>query len=144
MLTSFQKACTSFPKSLLLRSFSSVPVTCSAYAPETSSGTFTLSRRFEPKEKYTPKDLNEENYNRFRDMKRKLPKKDIFEVTGIDPMKKYKDYSFLSNYVTKMGKIIPRSQTGLTPDNQKKVAKAIRRSRALGFIPCCYKDNQVC
>jgi hypothetical protein len=34
-----------------------------------------------------------------------------------------------------MGRILPASRTGCTAKNQRKLGKAIRRARALGFMP---------
>jgi Ribosomal protein S18 len=34
-----------------------------------------------------------------------------------------------------MGKILPASRTGCTAKTQRKLSKAIRRARALGFMP---------
>jgi len=40
----------------------------------------------------------------------------------------------LSEYVTEMGRIKHSSETGLRPVNQRRMAKAIRRAIALGFM----------
>ena len=34
-----------------------------------------------------------------------------------------------------MGRILPASRTGCSAKNQRKLSKAIRRARALGFMP---------
>lgn len=47
----------------------------------------------------------------------------------------YKNPVLLSSYVTEMGKIQKRSQTGLTWRSQREVGKAVRRARAMGLMP---------
>ena len=60
------------------------------------------------------------------------PKEDVLNKLGIDPLKEYKNVDMLAHFVNTMGFIKPRKQTGLTVENQRKVAKAIRRARAIG------------
>jgi ribosomal protein S18 len=45
----------------------------------------------------------------------------------------------LSQFVTEMGMIKPRSETGLNRVNQRKVARAIKRARCMGLMPYTYK-----
>lgn len=40
-----------------------------------------------------------------------------------------------SRFVTNMGKIMNRAQTGLTWKNQRRMGKAVRRARAMGIVP---------
>lgn len=47
----------------------------------------------------------------------------------------YKNPLLLSTYVTEMGKIKPRRETGLTRRSQREVAKGIRRARSMGLMP---------
>ncbi|CAO1617771.1 unnamed protein product [Parajaminaea phylloscopi] len=47
----------------------------------------------------------------------------------------YKNPALLSSYVSEMGKILPRSTTGLTWKSQRMVGKAVRRARAMGLMP---------
>lgn len=47
----------------------------------------------------------------------------------------YKNPVLLSNYVSEMGKIRPRSVTGLTRRSQREIGKAIRRARSMGLMP---------
>ncbi|KAG1137857.1 hypothetical protein G6F64_010011 [Rhizopus arrhizus] len=86
---------------------------------------------------YHPQDLND---NRYRESLRASrgrstgPKQDPFEVLGLDPLHEYKNYRLLSKFVSDMGKILPREQTGLTAKNQRKLAKAVKRARAMGLM----------
>ena len=47
----------------------------------------------------------------------------------------YKDMDLLKFFLTDQGKILPRRATGLTIQQQKKVAKAIKRARILSLLP---------
>ena len=47
----------------------------------------------------------------------------------------YKNGALLSNYITEMGKIFGRAQTGLTRKSQRSIGKAVRRARAMGILP---------
>ena len=60
--------------------------------------------------------------------------------TKSSPIKKsekidYKNIELLKKYVTEQGKIIPRRATGVTVQEQRKLAKAIKRARVLAFFP---------
>lgn len=47
----------------------------------------------------------------------------------------YKDIELLTLFVTDQGKILPRRATGITVQQQKKLAKAIKRARILSLFP---------
>ena len=47
----------------------------------------------------------------------------------------YKDIDLLSLFVTEQGKILPRRATGVTVQQQRKLAKAIKRARILSLFP---------
>ncbi|CCV00653.1 unnamed protein product [Malassezia sympodialis ATCC 42132] len=73
--------------------------------------------------------------------KREAMKTDPFHILAINPSKpsladdSYKNGAILSNFVSEMGKILPRNVTGLTRKSQRYVGKAIRRARAMGILP---------
>ncbi len=46
----------------------------------------------------------------------------------------YKDIALLSSYITEQGKILPRRATGVSIQQQRKLAKAIKRARVLSFV----------
>ena len=46
-------------------------------------------------------------------------------------------------YMTSMGRIRHRNSTGLRRVNQRRVAKAIRRSVAMGLIPSVHKHPEM-
>jgi small subunit ribosomal protein S18 len=47
----------------------------------------------------------------------------------------YKDIDLLASFVTDQGKILPRRATGVTVQQQRKLAKAIKRARVLSLFP---------
>ena len=47
----------------------------------------------------------------------------------------YKDIDLLTLFITEQGKILPRRATGVTMQQQRKIAKAIKRARVLGLFP---------
>ena len=47
----------------------------------------------------------------------------------------YKDIDLLTLFVTDQGKILPRRATGVTVQQQRKIAKAIKRARVLSLFP---------
>jgi small subunit ribosomal protein S18 len=47
----------------------------------------------------------------------------------------YKDIKLLKSHITEQGKILPRRATGVTVQQQRKLAKAIKRARLLSFFP---------
>ncbi|KAF8743278.1 Ribosomal protein S18, partial [Rhizoctonia solani] len=60
---------------------------------------------------------------------------DAFRKLSIDPLDEFKNPLLLKPFVTDMGKIHSRAKTGLTWRSQRRVGKAIRRARAMGFVP---------
>lgn len=73
--------------------------------------------------------------------KREAMKTDPIHILGLNPAKpsladdSYKNGALLSEYVSEMGRILPRNVTGLTRKSQRHIGKAIRRARALGILP---------
>jgi len=47
----------------------------------------------------------------------------------------YKDIDLLTLFVTEQGKILPRRATGVNIQQQRKLAKAIKRARMLSLFP---------
>jgi len=47
----------------------------------------------------------------------------------------YKDIDLLKLFVTEQGKILPRRATGVTVQQQRQIAKAIKRARVLSLLP---------
>ena len=57
-----------------------------------------------------------------------------FKKSGIKYVD-YKDADFLLKFVNEQGKILPRRATGVTVQQQRKLAKAIKRARILSLFP---------
>ena len=53
------------------------------------------------------------------------------------------NFSIMSDFVSDMGRIRPRSETGLRPVNQRKIARAVRRAIALGLMPSVHKHPEI-
>jgi len=47
----------------------------------------------------------------------------------------YKDIDLLKLFLTEQGKILPRRATGVTAQQQRKIAKSIKRARILSLLP---------
>ena len=47
----------------------------------------------------------------------------------------YKDINRLNLFLTEHGKILPRRVTGITLQQQKKLAKAVKQARILALLP---------
>ena len=47
----------------------------------------------------------------------------------------YKDIDLITLFVTDQGKILPRRATGVTIQQQRRLAKAIKRARILSLFP---------
>ena len=66
---------------------------------------------------------------------RKAKKQDVFYRLGIDPLHEASNDVLMSSFVTEMGKIKHRAETGLTTKSQRRLGKAIRRAKMMGVIP---------
>ena len=65
---------------------------------------------------------------------RSKKRKQKLALSNIDKKIDYKDIDLLTLFVTKQGKILPRRTTGLTVQQQRKIAKAIKRARILSLL----------
>ena len=62
-------------------------------------------------------------------------KKEPFIVLNENQRIDYKDIDLLKLFITEQGKILPRRATGVTVQQQRQIAKAIKRARALSLLP---------
>lgn len=53
------------------------------------------------------------------------------------------NFSVMSEYMTSMGRIKPRSVTGLRPVNQRKIARALRRAIGMGLMPSVHRHPEI-
>ncbi len=61
--------------------------------------------------------------------------KQKFSIIGSEQKIDYKDIDLLKLFITDQGKILPRRATGITVQQQRKIAKAIKRARVLSLLP---------
>ena len=64
----------------------------------------------------------------------KRNKKNPLKAAGVDRID-YKDVHFLRTFISERGKIRARRVTGLTPQQQRRVATAIRNAREMALLP---------
>ncbi|GAB2670589.1 30S ribosomal protein S18 [Gordonia jinhuaensis] len=65
---------------------------------------------------------------------RTKPKKNVLNAQGITEVD-YKDVALLRTFLSDRGKIRSRRVTGLTPQQQRQVATAIRNAREMALLP---------
>ncbi|KAI9647781.1 hypothetical protein NHQ30_004169 [Ciborinia camelliae] len=102
-----------------------------------------IHRRWRAGDVYAPHDLSGIEMAKWK--KRGKVTRDVFDVVAFDPiaMGSYKNFSIMSEYVTPMGRIRGSKETGLRPVNQRKIARAIRRSIGLGMMPSVHRHPEV-
>jgi len=64
-----------------------------------------------------------------------LAQKQRLSIIGINQKIDYKDIDLLKLFITEQGKILPRRATGITVQQQRQIAKAIKRARILSLLP---------
>ena len=64
-----------------------------------------------------------------------LAQKQKLAIIGIKQKIDYKDIDLLKLFITEQGKILPRRATGVTVQQQRQIAKAIKRARVLSLLP---------
>nr|AWT38975.1 ribosomal protein S18 [Eunotogramma sp.] len=64
-----------------------------------------------------------------------LAQKQKLSPLSINQKIDYKDIDLLKLFVTEQGKILPRRATGVTVQQQRQIAKAIKRARILSLLP---------
>lgn len=62
---------------------------------------------------------------------------------GVDPLKEYKNFAMMSEFVTEMGRIRHSRDTGLRAVNQRRMAKAVRRAIGIGIMPSVHKHPEM-
>ena len=64
-----------------------------------------------------------------------LAQKQKLSLISINQKIDYKDIDLLKLFITKQGKILPRRATGVTVQQQRQLAKAIKRARNVAILP---------
>ncbi|KZV64834.1 hypothetical protein PENSPDRAFT_614841 [Peniophora sp. CONT] len=67
--------------------------------------------------------------------------RDAFVQLQLDPLHESTNARMLAHFVTDMGRIRKRAQTGLTWRSQRRMAKAVRRAKMMGLMPILRRDN---
>ncbi|KAI0472739.1 hypothetical protein GGR56DRAFT_676805 [Xylariaceae sp. FL0804] len=100
-----------------------------------------MTRRWRPGDVYAPHDMSPGEMARWR---RAQPKKrDVVDMLGLRPLDMYRNFSFISEFMTSHGRVRKGKDTGLRPVNQRKVAKAIRRAIGLGIHPSVHRHPEL-
>ncbi|KAI1751724.1 ribosomal protein S18 [Xylaria castorea] len=100
-----------------------------------------LPRRWRAGDVYAPHDLSPSEMAKWR--RNTARQKDLVDLLGLRPLDMYRNFSFISEFMTPHGRIERSVQTGLTPVNQRKVAKAIRRAIGLGLHPSVHQHPEL-
>ncbi|KAH3671396.1 hypothetical protein WICMUC_004693 [Wickerhamomyces mucosus] len=101
-----------------------------------------LIPRFSKGQIYDPFDFSIAKIN----LERKFAKQDsknnigIFDRKRLNPLNFYTNPIELSKYLTTTGRIQPRDVTKLSVKNQKRLAKAVKRARSVGFLSSVHRD----
>lgn len=77
--------------------------------------------------------MKKNNQNKRKLRLRNTNQKSYFTETKTEP--DYKEFEVLKQFMTERGKILPRSRTGLTQSQQRKLGIAIKRARHLARLP---------
>ena len=64
-----------------------------------------------------------------------IAKKQKISPISLNQKIDYKDIDLLRLFITDQGKILPRRATGVTVQQQRKLAKAIKQARILSLFP---------
>ncbi|PSK46324.1 ribosomal protein S18 [Elsinoe australis] len=103
-----------------------------------------MTRWWKEGDVYAPHDLSGAEMSKW-----KLPKargkqsRDVCDILQLNPLDHYKNFSLMSEYITEMGRIKGRGETGLRPINQRRMAKAIRRAVGCGLLPSVHRHPEI-
>lgn len=64
-----------------------------------------------------------------------IAQKQKLSLISINQKIDYKDIDLLKLFITEQGKILPRRATGVSVQQQRQIAKAIKRARILSLLP---------
>ncbi|PSS27622.1 hypothetical protein M430DRAFT_92026 [Amorphotheca resinae ATCC 22711] len=100
-----------------------------------------ITRRWKAGDVYAPHDLSAVEMAKWKS--RGKPTHDVFDVLDFNPLEHYRNFSVLSEYMTPMGRIKHSNETGLRAVNQRRMAKAIRRSIGMGMMPSVHRHPEI-
>lgn len=78
--------------------------------------------------------IKRNNQKKFRMEQTRRPKKNPLKAEGIETVD-YKDVKTLRLFISDRGKIRSRRVTGLTPQQQRQVATAVKNAREMALLP---------
>ncbi|KAL2844320.1 ribosomal protein S18 [Aspergillus pseudoustus] len=99
------------------------------------------TRAYQPGDIYAPHDLSPAEMKKWK--RPAPPSTDVFDTLQLNPLDQYKNFSMMSEYMTHLGRIKHRSETGLRGVNQRKLAKAVRRAIGLGLMPSVHRHPEI-
>ncbi|KAI0102077.1 ribosomal protein S18 [Nemania sp. FL0031] len=100
-----------------------------------------LPRRWRAGDVYAPHDMSPSEMAKWR--RNTARKQDLVDLLGLRPLDMYRNFSVISEFMTPHGRIKRAAETGLSPVNQRKMAKAIRRSIGLGLHPSVHHHPEL-
>lgn len=100
-----------------------------------------ITREWKAGDIYAPHDLSAAEMKKWK--RSRGPSRDIFDAVNVNPLDLYKNFAVMSEYMTSMGRIKHRRDTGLRPVNQRKIAKAIRRAIGVGLMPSVHRHPEI-
>lgn len=78
--------------------------------------------------------MKRNNSKKPRIQETRRPKKNPLKAEGVESVD-YKNYALLRKFISDRGKIRGRRVTGLTPQQQREVATAIKNAREMALLP---------
>ena len=78
--------------------------------------------------------MKRNNSKKVRVESTRRPKKNPLKARGIEAVD-YKDIENLRTFISERGKIRSRRVTGLTPQQQRQVATAVKNAREMALLP---------
>ena len=78
--------------------------------------------------------MKRNNQRKARMEQSRRPKKNPLKAEGIETVD-YKNYDLLRKFISERGKIRSRRVTGLTPQQQRQVATAVKNAREMALLP---------
>lgn len=80
------------------------------------------------------KDRNDRGERGERGMRRSRKPK-VAAAVGAFDLNDFKNIDILKRFLSETGKILPRRRSGLNAQNQRKLARTIKRVRMMGLLP---------
>jgi small subunit ribosomal protein S18 len=100
-----------------------------------------MPRRWQVGDVYAPHDLSPVEMAKFRKWANRT--EDVVDLLSIRPQDMYKNFNIIKEYINPVGQILPSSQTGLRPRNQRKMAKMVRRAMGMGIHPSVHGHPEI-